>query len=123
MRRYLPFLIILFIIAAFLRVDFFFTIAYLFFLLYLLGRLWMRRSLGQVSINRRYTSRAFSGDEVQVEVKLGNTGRLPVPWLQIHESLPIDLIAPPFHREVFSLGRSEERRVGKECRSRWSPYH
>src|SRR6266568_3561018 len=22
-----------------------------------------------------------------------------------------------------SAGRSEERRVGKECRSRWSPYH
>ena len=22
-----------------------------------------------------------------------------------------------------SLKRSEERRVGKECRSRWSPYH
>ena len=21
------------------------------------------------------------------------------------------------------FGRSEERRVGKECRSRWSPYH
>ena len=21
------------------------------------------------------------------------------------------------------LSRSEERRVGKECRSRWSPYH
>ena len=29
-------------------------------------------------------------------------------------------------REVAGLGevrRSEERRVGKECRSRWSPYH
>jgi len=28
---------------------------------------------------------------------------------------------------IFALeritGRSEERRVGKECRSRWSPYH
>src|SRR5256885_3799879 len=24
---------------------------------------------------------------------------------------------------VFIHGRSEERRVGKECRSRWSPYH
>ena len=23
----------------------------------------------------------------------------------------------------FELQRSEERRVGKECRSRWSPYH
>ena len=22
-----------------------------------------------------------------------------------------------------NVGRSEERRVGKECRSRWSPYH
>ena len=28
-------------------------------------------------------------------------------------------------RVLFSAGdyRSEERRVGKECRSRWSPYH
>src|SRR5438094_1507309 len=25
--------------------------------------------------------------------------------------------------EPFLLERSEERRVGKECRSRWSPYH
>ena len=25
--------------------------------------------------------------------------------------------------DAFSLLRSEERRVGKECRSRWSPYH
>src|ERR1035438_9984188 len=24
---------------------------------------------------------------------------------------------------ITPLGRSEERRVGKECRSRWSPYH
>src|SRR2546430_10372808 len=28
------------------------------------------------------------------------------------------------HRLAYILGeRSEERRVGKECRSRWSPYH
>ena len=26
-------------------------------------------------------------------------------------------------RGVRRLCRSEERRVGKECRSRWSPYH
>ena len=29
--------------------------------------------------------------------------------------------------EIYTVGdcyyRSEERRVGKECRSRWSPYH
>src|SRR2546430_13907186 len=26
-------------------------------------------------------------------------------------------------QKVLQLVRSEERRVGKECRSRWSPYH
>src|SRR5574337_733308 len=34
---------------------------------------------------------------------------------------------PPLEKNKFSeekvLKRSEERRVGKECRSRWSPYH
>ena len=25
--------------------------------------------------------------------------------------------------EFVAIVRSEERRVGKECRSRWSPYH
>ena len=27
------------------------------------------------------------------------------------------------HQDIREFGRSEERRVGKECRSRWSPYH
>src|SRR2546429_3098133 len=33
---------------------------------------------------------------------------------------------PPARRDssmLLCLTRSEERRVGKECRSRWSPYH
>src|SRR5256885_16353489 len=28
-----------------------------------------------------------------------------------------------YGEEIQALRRSEERRVGKECRSRWSPYH
>ena len=30
---------------------------------------------------------------------------------------------PPADAQAGGLTRSEERRVGKECRSRWSPYH
>src|SRR5258707_5806227 len=40
-------------------------------------------------------------------------------FLAVHKSIEGD-------EEVSSRGdsfRSEERRVGKECRSRWSPYH
>ena len=36
----------------------------------------------------------------------------------------IDLTLPRNKFIVFTgRSRSEERRVGKECRSRWSPYH
>ena len=28
-----------------------------------------------------------------------------------------------FFNQINLRSRSEERRVGKECRSRWSPYH
>src|SRR2546430_3114788 len=34
-----------------------------------------------------------------------------------------DGVTPKEHVEVQAAARSEERRVGKECRSRWSPYH
>ena len=40
-----------------------------------------------------------------------------------------DELGRRYHPEIKDFGRvikgqrSEERRVGKECRSRWSPYH
>jgi uncharacterized protein (DUF58 family) len=120
MRRYLPFLLFLFLLAAVLRIDFFFTIAYLFFALYVLARLWIGRGLKQVRFERSFTPRAFAGDDVDVQVQVRNTGRLPLPWLQVHESLPVDLITPPFHAEVFSLGGGEHRffRYQLHCRKR-----
>src|SRR2546422_277480 len=33
------------------------------------------------------------------------------------------LVGCPVVRQPGAAERSEERRVGKECRSRWSPYH
>src|SRR5260221_2670370 len=55
-----------------------------------------------------------------VEVELDRLAVMPIAQLRVR------------YREVFrgdppkAFGpdlRSEERRVGKECRSRWSPYH
>ena len=43
---------------------------------------------------------------------------------QIGIVIPNELRITFFLLFLFSVGyRSEERRVGKECRSRWSPYH
>ena len=33
------------------------------------------------------------------------------------------LLIRPDPQVIWKNARSEERRVGKECRSRWSPYH
>ena len=41
-----------------------------------------------------------------------------------HTSLPgVPFVAALCIRTLPDTARSEERRVGKECRSRWSPYH
>src|SRR5574337_2180374 len=45
---------------------------------------------------------------------------LYIPWRVKSAGLPI---AFESLRAIDNFGRSEERRVGKECRSRWSPYH
>ena len=39
------------------------------------------------------------------------------------EGLELSLKTTETISNAFSRSRSEERRVGKECRSRWSPYH
>jgi len=41
---------------------------------------------------------------------------LPIAEEEVH----VLLLEP---KSTLNTGRSEERRVGKECRSRWSPYH
>ena len=53
---------------------------------------------------------------------------LPAPALRAQDSprvacydLTVRIDVP--ERRVTVGGGSEERRVGKECRSRWSPYH
>ena len=45
-----------------------------------------------------------------------------VYW-QVEEFYCFDYLAPHLDESMSIFERSEERRVGKECRSRWSPYH
>ena len=55
----------------------------------------------------------------------------PIPLCNVREKIQAHLppVAEPApeepaeERHTISTTRSEERRVGKECRSRWSPYH
>ena len=44
------------------------------------------------------------------------------PQLASSRGIPV-LLAQTLFTTAIAIVRSEERRVGKECRSRWSPYH
>ena len=57
----------------------------------------------------RITSRQIEASRRAITRYLKRAGRL---WIMIFPDVP-----------VTGKPRSEERRVGKECRSRWSPYH
>ena len=57
-----------------------------------------------------------------------NFGVRPTVMLTVWEAgLPSETTSPTWRSRKALAGievsRSEERRVGKECRSRWSPYH
>src|SRR3989475_13254691 len=51
--------------------------------------------------------------------------RLGVDWIDLYYQHRVDRSVPIEETvgAMADLVRSEERRVGKECRSRWSPYH
>src|SRR5574341_2401935 len=56
-------------------------------------------------------------------VSIGSSLMLVRPPQQIGARGMIGVIAASLIFESQQRLRSEERRVGKECRSRWSPYH
>ena len=62
-----------------------------------------------------YTDR-LNPQVAEVEIGVRNLRKITIYPLSIADQLSTtDLVSEAI--------RSEERRVGKECRSRWSPYH
>src|SRR5712692_523319 len=71
------------------------------------------------------TSSAWNQEEVKTtdSLKRARIGEQHVPDWKLHgleANTPLRLFTTSL---LLKFNRSEERRVGKECRSRWSPYH
>ena len=56
----------------------------------------------------------------RIDTNLKDNAESILSQLGISPSSAIQML---YSQIVLKKGRSEERRVGKECRSRWSPYH
>src|SRR5258708_12675347 len=74
------------------------------------------RIISQTVFHSRFHFWIFGGFAQDRQSKLYILGRMN--RRRLPPALP--QLLPPFFVDI---ARSEERRVGKECRSRWSPYH
>src|SRR3974390_1776168 len=61
-------------------------------------------------------------EDAEVSAKTYRTGGFP-EGVELQHFTRKQLPEFPFTQDIFAKTRSEERRVGKECRSRWAPYH
>jgi uncharacterized protein (DUF58 family) len=123
MVDYIPFIILLMILAAFLKQDTVLVIFYFLTGVFLVGRWWSHKSLDQIQFNREFSPRVFLGQTIPVNLKITNNGWLPVVWLQIHESLPVALISPGFFQNVISLAPHETINLTYQLNANKRGYH
>lgn len=108
------FLFILFAIAVVVNEDFIFVLIYLMLGAFLVARLWSYRAIKAVSAARSLQNRAFFGEQIRVNLTIRNTGWLPLVWVQIHETLPVQLSYPSSVRKVVSLGSKAKVEISYE---------
>src|SRR5687767_15045761 len=60
---------------------------------------------------------------IDIEIPVEKIARIQDKFLSGEEKKVFNVQYSMFSKGVLSDNRSEERRVGKECRSRWWPYH
>ena len=68
-----------------------------------------------------FTNKAAKEMKERVEALVGQVSN--DMWLGTFHSVCVRILKREIELLGYTRDRSEERRVGKECRSRWSPYH
>jgi len=88
----------------------------------------LQGGLQLISCNLNYEALTIQQFQQRIQKCLDDTkNQEPDGWLEVENWFQQNMLpsgTQPTHETLDSLNtRSEERRVGKECRSRWSPYH
>lgn len=98
----------LIVLATMLRLDFIYYIVYVIAGIYAWSRWYPARAIRNIRFERKFTSHAFLGERIQVKLTFKNEGWLPIPWLQVAESVPPELSRLDSTSHALSLGRGEE---------------
>jgi uncharacterized protein (DUF58 family) len=120
---FLPLLMVLMLLAAFMRGDFALSLIYLVVGALVSGLVWSKRAMTQVRTQRRFQSHAFLGEKIKIDLHVQNTGWLPVPWLELRETLPVALVGPNSFQSVIHLGPHGESHFEYSVEARKRGYY
>lgn len=97
-------LLVIFLVAALMRMDWAYYLVYVVGGVWVFSHWWVRRSLSRLHMTRRITRYAFTNEHAPVRIELDNRSWLPLPWLQIQEAVPLELKDQDDYRTIVSLG-------------------
>lgn len=100
-------LLILILIAILLRFDFAFYLVYTLAGLWLLARIYSRRISQVLRHTRIHHNHAFIGDQIRVTLQISNHSWLPIPWLYLSDTVPVNLTGGEQIKHLVSLGKNE----------------
>ena len=120
----LPLLIILLLVFAFfLRIDFIYYIAYVCIGVYAWSQWVTPRALRQLKLKRSFAGNAFLGERVTVRLVLTNNSRLPIPWIQFVESVPVTLRIGQPARQALTFRSRETKTITYEVQAMRRGYY
>ena len=61
----------------------------------------------RVGVEREIPARILYGETIRAKLVIKNSSPFPVPWLRLHEHLPLELSSPAFFNRLISLGPRE----------------
>lgn len=117
MADYMPFIIILMVLAVFLQAESALTVLYMILGIFFLGLWWNKQAIKNIKIERDHDERAYLGDEIEIVLSVQNKSILPILWLEINESLPVNLRPGEPINGVLTLGSKDTKNIKYRCKA------
>jgi uncharacterized protein (DUF58 family) len=87
------------------------------------AQVWLKAVVAKLRAGRALDDRLFFGEDGRVHLTFVNTGLLPIPWLEIHESKPTALALPNVLSQVLHLAPLQQVTVTYTLQGRRRGFH
>ncbi len=106
-----------------LNVDFIYYVVYVCLGVLITSQLLAPRVLRKVQLGRYFNQNAFLGERVNIQLKIVNNSRLPIPWLQIDESVPPALMVGKAAKRTMTFRSRETKSMSYQVKAMKRGYY